>query len=382
MVRVVAVLEPGGAQLAIVRISAELRRRGLETRVLAGSATGPGIELFASRAIDVESWSEQGPRPLADAIVELQYACSDAFAARLGPRLADADVVHAHMFGGWWAAAAAVPGGVPLAASEHNLVRWPGALRNGEMQTALGRVDRFFAHGPATLEMVLELGYPRDRLRRGVSPVEPGIPRPRAGLPSPRIVFAGRLPDEKGPDLLRDAVARMREPRQTLILGDGPALAALRRNVEELRLERVVRFCGWRPAVGSWLAGASVCVVPSRYDAWSQTAVLAMRLGVPVVGTAVEGLPATLGSRRGVLVPPEDPDALAAAIEGVLSGRRRPDPGRARRYAETFTPARVTSAYAREYAAIVADSTPGQGRRPARDRPIAPAPAARLAAAG
>ena len=107
-----------------------------------------------------------------------------------------------------------------------------------------------------------------------------------------------------------------------------------------------------------------------------------MRLGVPVVGTAVEGLRATLRSRRGVLVPPEDPDALAAAIEDVLSGRRRPDLGRARRYADAFTPARVTSAYAREYATLVADGRPGEADRPARDRFTVPAPSAPLAAAG
>jgi glycosyltransferase involved in cell wall biosynthesis len=382
LARVVAVLEPGGAQLAIARISAELCHRGIETRVLAGSASQRGIELFTSRGIEVESWSEQGPLASARASAKLQYACSEGFAAWLRPRVADAGVVHAHMFGGWWAAAAAVPDGVPLAASEHNAVRWPDAPRFGEMRVALGRVDRFFAHGPATRKMILELGYPRDRLRRGVSPVEPGVPRPRTGLPSHRIVFAGRLHEEKGPDLLLDAVARMREPRATLMLGDGPGLAPLRRKAKMLGLERLVRFCGWRSAVGPWLAGASVCAVPSRHDAWSQTAVLAMRLGVHVVGTAVEGLRATLGTRRGVLVAPRDPDALAAAIEDVLSGRRRPDLGRARRYAEAFTPARVTSAYAREYAALIADGRPGEAHQPARDRLTAPALSAPLAAAG
>jgi glycosyltransferase involved in cell wall biosynthesis len=382
LARVVAVLEPGGAQLAIARVSAELRHRGIQTRVLAGSATRRGIELFTSRGVEIESWSEQGPLASADASAKLQYACSEGFAAWLRPRLADAGVVHAHMFGGWWAAAAAVPDGVPLAASEHNAVRWPDAPRFGEMRAALGRVDRFFAHGPATRKMVLELGFPRDRLRRGASPVELGVPRPRAGLPSPRIVFAGRLHEEKGPDLLLDAVARMREPRATLMLGDGPGLAPLRRKAKVLGLERIVRFCGWRPVVGPWLAGASVCAVPSRYDAWSQTAVLAMRLGVPVVGTAVEGLRATLGSRRGVLVPPEDPDALAAAIEDVLSGRIRPDLGRARRYAEAFTPARVTSAYAREYATLVADGRPGEADLATRERFTAPAPSSPLAVAG
>jgi glycosyltransferase involved in cell wall biosynthesis len=66
-------------------------------------------------------------------------------------------------------------------------------------------------------------------------------------------------------------------------------------------------------------------VVPSREESWSQSAVLALGLGVPVVGTAVDGLARTLGQGRGVLVPPEDPRAHAGALSRVLGGER-PDP--------------------------------------------------------
>jgi glycosyltransferase involved in cell wall biosynthesis len=372
VVRVLSILEPGGAQLAIARLSRELRRRGVETRVLAGSATREGIELLEAAGVEVDAWTEQPPLPTAAASPELQYACSEEFVGWLAPRLRGADIVHAHMFGAWWAAAMAVPDGVPLAASEHNAVRWPDAPRHDEMRAALARVDRFFAHGPATGRMVLELGYPRERLRRGVSPVEPGRPRPLAGLPVPRIVFAGRLHEEKGPDLLIDAVSRMRVPPPTQMLGAGPGMSELREQVARLGLEGTVRFWGWRSGVGRWLARASACVVPSRHEAWSQTAVLAMRLGVPVVGTAVEGLPLTLHRRRGVLVPPEDPEALARAIEDVVSGRVRPDLRRARRYAGSFTPRRVATLYAREYLALSSQ----------REAPIALARAAPLPVAG
>ena len=50
-----------------------------------------------------------------------------AFVAWLVPRLRDADVVHAHMLGAWWAAATAAPDDVPLIASEHNGYAWRGA---------------------------------------------------------------------------------------------------------------------------------------------------------------------------------------------------------------------------------------------------------------
>jgi glycosyltransferase involved in cell wall biosynthesis len=83
-----------------------------------------------------------------------------------------------------------------------------------------------------------------------------------------------------------------------------------------------------------------------------------MALGVPVVATAVEGLPATLGSSRGVLVPPEDPGALAAAIEGVLSGDMPVDRQDARAYARRFLPDRVARAYAAEYGRLLGGEAP------------------------
>jgi glycosyltransferase involved in cell wall biosynthesis len=68
-----------------------------------------------------------------------------------------------------------------------------------------------------------------------------------------------------------------------------------------------------------------------------------------VVATAVAGLPATLGSSRGVLVAPEDPQALADGIDGVLSGEMPVDRDEARAYAQRFLPDRVARAYADEY---------------------------------
>ena len=79
-----------------------------------------------------------------------------------------------------------------------------------------------------------------------------------------------------------------------------------------------------------------------------------MGLGVPVVASAVEGLPLTLSAGRGVLVPPDDPHALAAALDEVMAGRHSLDRGAAREYAFRFSPARVASVYASAYRSLVA----------------------------
>jgi glycosyltransferase involved in cell wall biosynthesis len=135
-----------------------------------------------------------------------------------------------------------------------------------------------------------------------------------------------------------------------------------------------VRLRGWQDAVGPWLAEADLVVVPSRYESWSQAAVTAMAHGVPVVATNVEGLPTTLAVGRGLLVPPEDPGALAGAIDDVLSGRRVPDLAAARRYAARYTATRVAAHYLAIYRRLLSglgSATPFSGRRPTRRRAAA-----------
>src|SRR3954469_4644330 len=336
-----AKLEPGGAQLGVLRVSAALQAQGITTRILSGHATREGRRQFAAAGLAPEVWPDGGP--------DLQFEPTLDFAEWLQPRLGKADIVHAHMFGGWWAAAHAVAPGTPLVASEHNALRWDAVPPEHELRSALLRLDLLFAHGPSTRALFTDLGMGPDRLRSGASAIDGIDARPRRGLPSPRLVFAGRLHEEKGPDLLIEALALLRDPPPTLILGTGPLERRLRRLAKTLGVDRTVRFCGWRPDAPRYIAGSSVCVVPSRHDAWSQTAVIAMGLGVPVVATAVEGLPATIGSSRGVLVAPEDPAALADAIEGVLHGEMPVDGEEARLYSQRFLPDRVARAYAVEY---------------------------------
>jgi len=346
LARVIADIEPGGAQLHVLRVTKALAAQGIRTRLLAGNANEAGLRLFADAGLEVELFG----RPS-----RFQYVPDRAFAAWLAPRLEGADVVHAHMFGGWWAAAHAVAPGVPLVASEHNPLRWPGPAHLAELHAALPRVDRFFAHGRQAARAMLEGGLPPERLRPGISPVVGLDARPKPGLPSPRIVFTGRLHPEKGPDVLLDALARMppadRPP--TFLLGTGPLDRALRAQARRLELADTVTFAGWQDDPAPWVAGASVLAQPSRDEAWSQSAVLAMGLGVPVVGTDVDDLPVTLGQGRGIVVPAEDPDALAAALADVLAGRRVSDLAAGRTYAEGFRLAHVAALYAETYAELV-----------------------------
>ena len=345
VVRVIGIMEPGGAQLSALRLSTALRAHGVRTRFLAGDANAAGLALAHEHGFAVESFSDGAG---------LQWRPSEAFADWLAPRLADADLIHAHMFGAWWAAAPAAPEHVPLVASEHNCIVWPDENHDDAAQSHAPRLARMFAHGPAALAWAQDIGVPAERLEAGESPVEGLDDRPTPGLQQPRITFAGRFMADKAPDVLVEALAHMPDPPATYVLGDGVLRETLQDRAAELGLGAVVRFPGWQAKPGRWVAGAAVHCVPSREEAWSQSAVLAMGLGVPVVGADVEGLPDTLGQGRGLLVPPEDPKALAAALGAVLRGECATDIAGARAYARRFVPARIAARYAAVYRDILA----------------------------
>jgi glycosyltransferase involved in cell wall biosynthesis len=347
--RVVAKLELGGAQLSLLRIARALAARGHQTRLLAGNATPEGVALARAHGFQVQVMGSDS---------DLQWTCDPAFARWLEPRLLGVDLVHAHMLGAWWATATVAVGSVPLIASEHNGYEWNQAPPWAAMAAVAGRIDLFYAHGPDARAGALRIGVADDRIRRGVSPVVGMDASPRPGLPTPRIMFTGRLSPDKAPDVLIDAVAHMAAPPPVLVLGTGAMRDDLHEQVRRLGLQRSVTFHGWVDDPGAWVGGASVQVCPSRDEAFSQTAVLAMGLGVPVVGTNVDGFPDTLANGRGVIVASEDPPALAVALEQILAGQSRPDTVAARAWARQFETERVTSVYEQAYSDLIQPGAP------------------------
>jgi glycosyltransferase involved in cell wall biosynthesis len=349
VIRILGTLEPGGAQLSALQLSVALRRHGIATMLLAGDATPPGMELAARYGLPADAYrvSEVPPPD------SLQWTPAPEFAGWLAPRLAGADLVHAHMIGAWWAAAWALPPHVPLVGSEHNQMSWPCGDHTSQARDAARRVDMFFAHGPATRAWAARIGLDDGRLRDGRSSVEGLSAEPLPGLLSPRLTFAGRLRGDKAPDVLVEALALLDQPPPAYLVGDGPLHTALTKLIQARGLDDVVRLPGWSYEPARYIAGASVHVVPSREESWSQSAVVALGLGVPVVGTAVDGLARTLGEGRGVLVPPEDPHALARALSLVLRGER-PDPAPGRAYAQQFTPSAAAAVCAEAYRQLLA----------------------------
>src|SRR6266540_5752333 len=168
VVRIIGVLEPGGAQLSALRLSRALAGIGIDSSLLlAGDATEAGVGVAGRYGVAMEAFSAGEQRR------RLQWTPDGAFVDWLRPRLVGADLVHAHMFGAWWAAAVALEGvGTPLVASEHNAVTWPHGDHSAAAKTAALRLAAFFAHGPAARAFAAAVGLDPRSVHEGCSAVE------------------------------------------------------------------------------------------------------------------------------------------------------------------------------------------------------------------
>jgi glycosyltransferase involved in cell wall biosynthesis len=129
--------------------------------------------------------------------------------------------------------------------------------------------------------------------------------------------YVGRLSAEKDVGtLLRAAVtvARADESFRMVIAGDGPCADELAGMARSLDLSNRVQFLGNVADVPSLLRAASMFVLPSLSEGLPITVLEAMASGLPVVATNVGGTSEAVDSSCGLLVPPGDPEALAAAI--------------------------------------------------------------------
>ena len=147
-------------------------------------------------------------------------------------------------------------------------------------------------------------------------------PKARNGVrPSEVVVGAvARLSPEKGLDVLLRAVARLLEggtPLRVVLAGEGPLRGRLTRLAARLGIAERVDFRGEVPheQVPAVLAELDVFVMPSRAEGFGVAALEAQAMELPVVGSRVHGIPDVVeDGRTGLLAPPGDVEALAAAI--------------------------------------------------------------------
>jgi glycosyltransferase involved in cell wall biosynthesis len=140
-----------------------------------------------------------------------------------------------------------------------------------------------------------------------------------------RIGFVKWLEPKYGAQDLVEALGLLSDlPFEATLVGDGPLRESLEARVGQLGLTQRVHFLGRRPhtEIPDLMRGFDLLAMPSLQEAWGVAAAEASATAIPVVATRVGGIPeVVVDGQTGLLVPPQDPPALAAAIRRLAGDR-------------------------------------------------------------
>jgi glycosyltransferase involved in cell wall biosynthesis len=288
-------------------------------------------------------------------------------------RTEQVDILHAHMFGSnLWGSLIGSACRVPvILAHEHNWSYSGNRLRLWLDGRVVGRTaTRFVAVSAANRERMVRLEHvPEQRIVVMPTAYIPssgpssGDLRSELGLTltTPLLAVAAVLRPEKALHVLLDALALV-APQvpdvQLAIAGDGPCRGELESQTDRLGLRDRVHFLGVRRDVDAVLTAADVGVMSSEWEGMPLFLFECMAADTALVATNVGGIPEVVrDGETGLLVPPGEPPALAAALIRILR-----DPGLRGRLAtaasaglERYTLPSVAADFARLYEALAAE---------------------------
>jgi glycosyltransferase involved in cell wall biosynthesis len=369
--------DPAGA--FILRLARALDDAGIEVRVLAPAAAGlaavdqvDGIAVrrfrYAPRRWETLAYTgtmaEQVGDSLRGKVALAGLLGGGVLALRAAVAELSPDVIHAH----WWFPAGLVALGSraspPLVTTMHGSdvrlatrTRWAPAL-----------LRRVVARSAATTAVSGYLAAEARRMSPGIDvciepmPVDVELFTPAPAVRTARFLFVGRLNAQKGIALLLEALAATTGGALLDAVGDGGDRSALEARAAALGLGARVRWHGALPQeqLVPFYRSAAAVVIPSEDEGLGLVAVEAQLCETPVIAFRSGGLTDVVTDGvTGLLAPPGDVRALAAAMDAVLAHRERGAAlGRAGRLKALarFSPAVVAAHYASIYGRVTHDS--------------------------
>ena len=345
-----------GGQAQVLHLMRGLTARGHGCLLLAPG--GPLLERARALGIEVERWSALGEWD-----VGALWRAAGAL-RRFGPEVAHCHSAHAHALGIPAARLARVPVAVVSRRVDFEVAGNPLSRLKYRLP-----VDRYLCISRGVMEVMSRAGIPASRLAL----VPSGVDLPAAGsaargapaadlraligvAPGTPVVgtVAALAPHKDHATLLRAAaevVARRRDVHFAWV-GEGGCRAALERQRADLGLEAHVHLVGFRADALGLLAQFTLFALSSHLEGLCTSLLDAQSLGVPIVATAVGGVPDVVEDGvTGRLVPGRDPQALAWALLGALD---RPEEsrhwaGRARESVRRFGVDRMVERTIEEY---------------------------------
>ncbi|MGC9665573.1 glycosyltransferase [Planosporangium sp. 12N6] len=324
IVLVVGTLQVGGTETQLVKLASGLRARGHDVHVIALLGGGPlaaplraaGVETrifaFGAQRQRHHPGGRSAARVVLGEVRELYRVWRHLRALR-------PDVCHAFLYTcntlvlplAWLAR-------VPLRVAGR---RGPDPELKGLRHRTVEAIGRRAASvhlcnsRAGAAEVVSAEGVPASRVLVIANGVEiPEAVAQAARQPAHGVVVAQLRPGKGHEDLLA-ALASLPAPPRVCLIGDGPQRRAIEEQVDRLGLAGVVQLAGERSDVRELLPAYQFAMLPSHGEGLPNAVLEAMAAGLPVIATAVGGVPdVVVDGVTGILVPPRAPDALAVAI--------------------------------------------------------------------
>jgi glycosyltransferase involved in cell wall biosynthesis len=340
---VVAPAACGGLERVVQLLVTGLAGSGHDAHVACVSPDAAGVEPFVAPL--AAAGIPTHPIVVGSRAYARERAAIGALCRRLSP-----DVVHTHGYRPD-VLDASVPRhyGIPVVTTAHGFTGgpWRNRLYEYVQRRAFRRFDAVIAVARSLGERLARSGVPRSRLhvvpnawRRSAAILERTAARRTLGLPAEGFVvgWVGRLSGEKGPDVLIDALPHLKAlPLTVSIIGGGTELRSLEARATQIAVADQIRWHDVVPDAERLYTAFDVFVLSSRTEGTPVVLFEAMGAGVPIVTTAVGGVPDVVSRDEAILVPSEDSRALAEGIRDVYThpaaaaGRARAARGRLER---------------------------------------------------